>query len=292
MRRGCHETRHFIFSPDMWCASFRCEGTPLSFLRQVVGLGFKAARKRGNDMGKVKNGDLWYVYTYRDPNSGLPFYIGKGEDLRAFSHVRGDGSQETNSRIESIRATGREPVIEIVARSLSEEMAYAIEMALIEFVGKENLTNKQRGVGYRDHGKINADRLGAYLVGECVTLNDFKGIPTIIFRINKLYKPGMSKSELYDVTRCYWNVDLDKAGKCKYAMAAYQGRIVAVYEIVAWYDAGTTFSLRDMDGADGARKEFVGRECKTKRVRKRFLGKSISKLTGYDSRTEFLYYGI
>ena len=41
------------FFSDAWCASSRCEGTPLSFLRQVVGLGFKAARKR-RSMGAVK----------------------------------------------------------------------------------------------------------------------------------------------------------------------------------------------------------------------------------------------
>ena len=43
-RRGCHGTRHFIF-PDAWRASFRCEGTPLSFLRRVVGPRFKEARE-------------------------------------------------------------------------------------------------------------------------------------------------------------------------------------------------------------------------------------------------------
>lgn len=241
---------------------------------------------------KVENSDLWYVYTYRDPNATLPFYVGKGQDFRVFSHARGYGSQATNDRIESIRATGREPVIEIVARGLSEEKAYAIEMAFIEFIGLENLTNKQHGRGYVTQGKISADQLGAYLVGESVTLDDFKSMPTIIFRVNKLYKPGMSKSELYDVTRCCWKVNLHKAKKCKYAMAAYHGKIVAIYDIVAWYTAGTTFSLRDIAKSNDGRKEFVGRECKSSKVTKRFLGKSISKLPGYSSSNEFLYYGI
>ena len=36
VRRGCHGTRHFIF-PECVAGLIRCEGTPLSFLRRVVG---------------------------------------------------------------------------------------------------------------------------------------------------------------------------------------------------------------------------------------------------------------
>jgi len=241
---------------------------------------------------KIRNTNQWYVYTYRDPDCVLPFYIGKGEDLRVFSHDRGYGSKETDAHIKSIKAAGRTPAIEIIARDLSEETAYATEMALIELVGIKNLTNKQRGRGYRLHGKIDASQLQSYLVGESVTIDDFNDMPTVVFRINKLYRQGMSKSELYDATRCCWGVDLNRAKHCKYAMAAYQGKIVAVYDIVKWFAAGTTFMLRDMVETDKCRKEFVGRECKTKKVLKRFLGKSISQLPGYGSRKEFLYFGL
>ena len=283
-----------LFFPNRWRVSF--DRTARTFLSASGwwGRGRVGAEKGKTDcmVKKVENSELWYVYTYRAPNEKLPFYVGKGEDLRVFSHASGNGSPETNRQIKLIRDTGKEPVIEIVARGLSEETAYAVEMALIEFIGLENLTNKQHGRGYLSHGKINADRLEAYLVGECVNPNDFKDMPTIIFRINKLYKPKMSKGELYDVTRCCWKVDLDKARECKYAMAAYQGRIVAIYDIVDWYAAGTTFMLRDQVETDEGRKEFVGRECKTKAVRKKFLGKSISRLPKYGSRREFLYYGV
>ena len=40
--------------------------------------------------------DKWYVYAYRDPKDSKPFYIGKGTDLRMFSHAKGYGSKETN----------------------------------------------------------------------------------------------------------------------------------------------------------------------------------------------------
>lgn len=236
--------------------------------------------------------DNWYVYVYRDPMNNNPFYVGKGTDLRAFSHINGYGSKETDERISCIQRSGREPVIEIVARGLSEDVAYYVEMALIEFLGIGNLTNKQRGRGYKNHGGIEATQLQAYLVGEALTINDFKGYPTIVFRINKLYCQGMKPIELYDITRCCWHVNLSKGTKCKYAMAAYEGRILEIYEIVEWFDAGTTFMLRKLEKSDEGRKEFVGRACMNRKIRKLFLGKSISQLPGYNSKSEFLYFGL
>ncbi len=238
------------------------------------------------------NTDKWYVYAYRDPKDSKPFYIGKGMDLRAFSHAKGYGSKKTALRIAAIKKRKQEPIIEIIARDLSEDVAYYVEMALIEFLGIDNLTNKQRGRGYKDHGSIDASQLSAYLVGESLKVEDFNGFPTIVFRINKLYRRGMPAIELYDITRCCWGVNLSKAKKCKYAMSAYEGRILEIYEIAEWFDAGTTFMIRESKKSDEGRKEFVGRVCKNPKIRNRFLGKSISQLPGYDSRTEFLYFGL
>lgn len=238
------------------------------------------------------NADKWYVYAYRDPKDTKPFYIGKGTDLRVFSHAKGYGSKETTRRITSIKKRRQEPIIEIIARDLSEDVAYFVEMAIIEFVGIDNLTNKQRGRGYNDHGSIDASQLPAYLVGESLMAEDFKGFPTIVFRINKLYRRGMSDIELYDITRCCWEVNLSRAKGCKYAMSAYEGRILEIYEIVGWFDAGTTFMTCKLVKPDGHRKEFVGKICKDPKVRKRFLGKSISQLRGYYSKSEFLYFGL
>ena len=102
----------------------------------------------------------------------------------------------------------------------------------------------------------------------------------------------MTDVELYDITRCCWGVDCSKANNCKYAMAAYNGRILEIYEIQSWFDAGSTFMLRKMGKAEKNRKEFVGRVCSNRKIRKRFLGKSISQLPGYSSRSAFLYFGL
>lgn len=235
--------------------------------------------------------DKWYVYAYYDPKDSKPFYIGKGMDLRAFSHINGCGSHKTNRKIEAIRKRGEEPLIEIIARGLSEKVALFVEMSLIEYIGIDNLTNKQRGHGYKKHGLIDASQLVAHLNGELLSLEDFEGCPTIAFRVNKLYRANMKEHELYDITRCCWRVKISKAKYCRYAMPVYHGRILEVYEIKKWFDAGSTFMLRDLVKEDEGRREFVGRKCMDKKVRNRFVGKSISALPGYASRKEFLYFG-
>lgn len=236
--------------------------------------------------------DNWYVYAYYDPKDNEPFYIGKGTDLRAFSHNKGYGSKETSRKINIIRKKGQEPLIKIIARNLPEDVAYSVEMALIEFIGIEKLTNKQRGRGYRNHGLIPAESMSAYICGESLNVDDFKDSPVIMFRLNRLFRKDMTPVELYDITRHRWRIDLSNAEKCKYAMAVYEGRILEIYEIESWFDAGRTFILREESLMDTTRKEFVGRICKDKKVRKKFLGKSISCLPGYTSRKEFLYFGL
>lgn len=240
----------------------------------------------------IRKRDNWYVYAYYDPNDNKPFYIGKGTDLRVFSHNKGYGSKETSKRIDIIREKGQEPLIKIIARDLPENIAYSVEMALIEFIGIGKLTNKQRGRGYRNHGLIPAERMSAYICGESLDVDDFKDCPAIMFRLNRLYRKEMTPVELYDITRHQWRINLSIAEKCKYAMAVYEGRILEIYEIESWFDAGRTFLLRKESSIDTTRKEFVGRICKDKKIRKRFLGKSISCLPGYSSRKEFLYFGL
>lgn len=255
----------------------------------------KGNRGQSSDVEGVDGGRAdwkWYVYAYRDPDSHKAFYIGKGTDLRVFSHANGHGSESTEAKIREIRGRKKEPEVEIVARNLSEDVAYYVEMALIEFVGIGSLTNKQHGRAFREHGSIAAGQLAGYLGREALAEESFNGCPTVVFRINKLYRTNMTQAELYDATRCCWKVDMANAGKCKYAMCAYEGRILEIYEIAAWFKAGDTFMWRGNVKVPDGRMEFVGRICTDARIRKRFIGKSISKLPKYASQKEFLYFGL
>jgi len=90
----------------------------------------------------------FYVYVYKDPEDGTIFYVGKGKDGRAHSHLRrrrlglilhNDVLQE---RIDSCLREGRAPNIEIIRYFDVEDDAFTFETQLIRQIGLENLTNK------------------------------------------------------------------------------------------------------------------------------------------------------
>jgi hypothetical protein len=64
--------------------------------------------------------------------------------------------------------------------------------------------------------------------------------PAILLWINKLYRPGMSDTTLYDVTRGVWAARGKRRSRVKLAFAVFHGRIVGVYQIKQWHPAGTT----------------------------------------------------
>lgn len=81
---------------------------------------------------------IFYVYVHRRKTDGTIFYVGKGSKNR-FSNFRGRGKWW--SRI----AAKHGVTPQIVCSNLSEKDAFDLEMALIEFIGRENLCNGTDG---------------------------------------------------------------------------------------------------------------------------------------------------
>lgn len=79
----------------------------------------------------------FYVYKLSDPRNGLPFYIGKGKGLRAWSHTklvragRPTGNAAKDDMIADILSDGLEPEIDIIASFSDEKQAFALEIDLI-----------------------------------------------------------------------------------------------------------------------------------------------------------------
>lgn len=63
--------------------------------------------------------------------------------------------------------------------------------------------------------------------------------PSILIRINRKYRDGMSQQELYEITRGVWKIG-ERREKAQLAFAIYQGVIKEVYTIDTWHPAGTT----------------------------------------------------
>lgn len=92
---------------------------------------------------------MYYVYTYSDPKTNVPFYVGKGSNQRRYVHLNETVDTTTNylkwCKIQSLRKDGLEPLIEIVFESNDEVDCYDEEKRLIQlykrFVDGGTLTN-------------------------------------------------------------------------------------------------------------------------------------------------------
>ncbi|HEX2907223.1 MAG TPA: hypothetical protein VHO69_10215, partial [Phototrophicaceae bacterium] len=123
-----------------------------------------------------------------------------------------------------------EPVI--LRHGLTEKEAFEVEAALIDYVGLEALTNQIHGMNSDDRGRMNVgDIIEKYAAPEANIVE-----PAILVTINRLYRKGMSKEELYEITRGNWVIGKRREG-AQYAFAIYNGIIRAVYRIEKWYPA-------------------------------------------------------
>jgi hypothetical protein len=115
--------------------------------------------------------------------------------------------------------------------------------------------------------------------------------PSLLIRVNKLYRHTMTPSELYDVTRGYWKVGPDR-DKVQLAMAVYARVIREVYVVEKWFPAGTTFTTRtDKDRYDSSRWEFVGRIANDS-LRKKYVNLSVAHLFSASAQNPIQYAGL
>ena len=82
------------------------------------------------------NKNNYYVYALVDPQTYLPFYIGKGKDNRKWQHLK--EAEKTNkhtrkiNKIKNLRIDGFEPIVIELYSNLSNETALTLEANLIQ----------------------------------------------------------------------------------------------------------------------------------------------------------------
>ena len=235
------------------------------------------ARKLGN-----------YVYLYSNPLDDSIFYVGKGRGNRALAHLNANERKEISKKIEEIRAAGREPDIEILAHGLpNTEAAHRVEAAAIDLLGLDNLVNAVRGHGVR-FGRMPIGEVVAHYTRRKAKIRE----PTILIRINLLYRYGMSPVELYDATRSAWKVG-SRADQAELAMAVFDGVVREVYQISEWLEAGTTFNTRKDGRGIGrpGRWEFVG-ILADDHIRKRYVNRYVGHLFSQGAQNPISYVNI
>lgn len=215
----------------------------------------------------------YYVYLYIDPRDKKPFYVGKGRGGRALAHLSDQTESRKCARIAEIRAEGKEPQIDILAHGLTAEAeAFRIEAAVIDALGSELLTNEVRGWKSLEFGRSPFSELIFQYAAMPVTVT----VPSLLIRINRLYRYDMSPQELYEATRGVWKVG-ERCSKARYAFAVFDGVVREVYEIESWHPAAKTrYETRDAAQLrTEGRREFVG-HIADMAIRDAYVGRSVA----------------
>src|SRR5262249_11697909 len=96
--------------------------------------------------------------------------------------------------------------------------------------------------------------------------------PSLLIRINRLYRYGMSEVELYDATRSCWKLG-PRRELAKYAFGVFHYVVREVFQSDVWHAAGTTGAKNPNPRHDG-RWEFTGRKAEDA-VRNQYVGRSV-----------------
>ncbi len=175
----------------------------------------------------------YYVYLLIDPETGQVFYVGKGTGNRVFQHVAAALATATLSdKLDKIRAIhdhGWQVHYRIHRHGLTEKEAFEIEAALIDWFTLDKLTNAVGGIDPDDRGSMPVQDIIAKYDAPEIDLHE----PSILFRVNRLFRRDMTEIELYEVTRGKWAIG-PRRNNAKYAFAVYHGLVRQVYTIERW----------------------------------------------------------
>lgn len=207
----------------------------------------------------------YYVYLLIDPRDGEPFYVGKGVGNRINHHlldalvVRKDEKKKIQT-VRAIQEVGLDVSLKILRHGLTEEEAFEVESAVIDYIGQNNLTNLVMGHHSTDRGLMSLDDIKIKYEAEPANFNE----QAILININKKYFQGMSAEDIYEATRISWKISIPKASKVKIVCSVYRGIIREVFIIDRWL----------ADSTRPGRSYFEGTVAPAK-IRNKYIHKSV-----------------
>ena len=113
-----------------------------------------------------------------------------------------------------------------------------------------------------------------------IKLEDFDK-PTMVIKINRLYRDGMSGDEIFHATRGWWRLNLESAKKVCLVLAVANGLVKGVYSAQKWMT----------HPVDTNRVGFEGCEAEAADVNK-FIGKSVRQLFTKGAANPVRYFGM
>lgn len=86
--------------------------------------------------------DNFYVYMYTNPLTMTPFYVGKGRNDRAYSHLNSTRERDKNPHkrniLNKLLSLEVDPIIEFIGEGLTEREAFDLEKYTIARFGREH----------------------------------------------------------------------------------------------------------------------------------------------------------
>lgn len=234
----------------------------------------------------------FYVYFLINPDTKLPFYIGKGKDNRVFNHMNCALEDEIfNLKYDQIREilnSNKKLEHIIVRHGLSEKVALEIEATLIDVFDylKTGITNIAGGQKSIEKGLMTSDEVKRLYNAE--KLNEI-GNDCIIININQKYKRGSSENAIYDATKETWSIDKRNLNRLKYVLSEYRGLIVEVFTVQEWYEKERGFLPNAKSfGQTKIGYGFIGKVA-NENIRNKYINKSIAHTKKRGAASAFRY---
>lgn len=225
----------------------------------------------------------YYVYLLKDPRTNKTFYVGKGHGNRINSHLLGaleekenETTKEKIKTIKEIQKTGAEVGLVILRHGLTEKEAFEIECAVIDLIGKENLTNIVNGHYVYGRGIMSLDDIKIKYEAEDAVFSD----PVLLININRLYKPRMTPTQIYEVTHGHWRLNWNRLEKYKIVCGVYRGIIREVFSVQSWH------SSKQIKG-----REYFDGEVAPTEIRNKLIYRSVAKYWSKGSQFPIKYVG-
>ncbi len=230
-----------------------------------------------------------YVYLLKDPDTNKPFYVGRGQGDRLFSHIKGelkfdktrDKMDLKTEFIHKLRRRNCRPIHIIHRHNLDENQAKAVESALIDYISDHisDLTNAVRGEG-ADYGPAEAIQLNRRY-GE-----DLKPKHKLLYIKTKQETVDDPRhGNLYEAVRRSWVLKPERAKEADYVIAVIDQICRGVFEVHGdWYEGR-------VGKGKAKRYAFYGCEVTDPEIVDAYIDKPIPKIFRKKSRQNPICYG-
>lgn len=221
----------------------------------------------------------YYIYLLIDPENNKVFYVGKGKGNRINQHLLGALNNKTHEtekikKIRKIQNSGLEVKHVVLRHNLTQEEAFEVEGAVIDVLGKNNLTNIVKGHHAEDKGLMTLEDIKIKYEAEDAIIDD----PVILINIKNLYQRNMTETEIYNATRKSWRISINRIKNSRIGCSVYRGIIREVFVIEQWLPSP------EVEG----KYMFQGKVA-PKDIKNKYINKSVSKYWKKGSQNPIKY---